>query len=179
VSFDPGRLVDTARDLGRAFDAGFAAEPRTQRPVLEDLLAIAIDGQPYAVPLSEVAGVFKDRRVTALPSSAPGFLGVAGIRGSIVAVYDLPALLGHSPAASRRWLLLAKAAEPVGFVFDTFEGQLSVSPQQVVASRSDGAPRHVSRAVSDGDRLRYVVDLASVVEAVSSRARPGPPPKER
>ena len=179
MSFDPGRLVDTARDLGRAFDAGFAAEPRTQRPVLEDLLAIAIDGQPYAVPLSEVAGVFKDRRVTALPSSAPGFLGVAGIRGSIVAVYDLPALLGHSPAASRRWLLLAKAAEPVGFVFDTFDGQLSVSPQQVVASRSDGAPRHVSRAVSDGDRLRYVVDLASVVEAVSSRARPGPPPKER
>jgi chemotaxis signal transduction protein len=178
VTAEPGGLAETARHLGRAFDAGFATEPPADRPVTEDLLAVEIGGQSYAVPLSEVAGVFKDRRVTLLPSPVPGFLGVAGIRGSIVAVYDLPALLGHSPAASRRWLLLAKA-EPVGFAFDTFEGQLSVPPQHVVASRADGTRRHVKRAVSVGDRLRYVVDVASVVEAISSRARPGPLPKER
>jgi chemotaxis signal transduction protein len=123
--------------------------------------------------------LFKDRRVTPLPSPSPEFLGVAGIRGTLVAVYDLPALLGHAAAAGRRWLLLAKAVEPVAFVFDTFEGQLSASPQQFVADRSDGAPRHVKRAVSVGGRLRHVVDLASLVEAISSRARPGPAPKER
>jgi purine-binding chemotaxis protein CheW len=175
VTAEYRRWSGRAADLALAFDIGFAREPRTDRAASDALLGFGAGGDAYAVRLREITGLFNDRRVLLLPSPVPEFLGVAGIRGGIVPVYDLPALLGCPPATNRRWLLLAAAAEPLGLAFDSFEGQLFAPQEDMVVTGSDGARPHVTRAVRIRDRLRYVVDIASVVAVVSRRAEPRPP----
>jgi chemotaxis signal transduction protein len=168
----------TALELRRAFDAAFAEAPATSPAPSEDLLAFRLAGDPYAVRLRQIGGLFKDRRLTLLPSPVPELLGVAGIRGSIVPVCDLRALLGYPPAGNTRWLLLTVAPEVVGMAFEAFEGQLRVRRESIVAAPAQGR-RHVSEAVQIGDVLWHVVDVASVVEAVTSRARTAGLAKER
>lgn len=162
------RSSQTALELRRAFDAGFAQAPAGARAATEDLLALRIAGDPYAVRRGGVAGLFMDRQVTALPSPLPDFLGVAGLQGRLVPVYDLRALLGYAPAAVPRWLLLVLAPEPLGLACDGFEGQLRVTGE-LMAIAPAGSRRHVSQAVRTNP-LRPLVDLASVIEAVRSRA---------
>lgn len=173
----PRRSV-TAVELRRAFDAGFADPPPAVSAMAEDLLGLGLAGDSYAVRLSEITGLFKDRHVTRLPSPLPDFLGVAGVQGSIIPVYDLRSLLGYPPTANPRWLLLILTPEPLGLAFDAFEGQFRV-PRELIAAASAGSVRHVSQAVRTPDLLRHVIDVASVVEAVKSRARPDEPAKER
>jgi purine-binding chemotaxis protein CheW len=168
---------ETALELRRAFDAGFARAPAAAGAAAEDLLAVGIAGDPYAVRLSEIAGLFKDRAITELPSPFPDFLGIAGIQGRLVPVYDLRVLLGYAPAALPRWLLLVLAPEPLGLACDAFAGQLRVT-EELMAAAPAGSRRHVSQAVCTNP-LRPVLDVASIVEAVRSRARPGGPTKER
>jgi chemotaxis signal transduction protein len=170
----------TAVELRRAFDAAFAEPPPAVGAMTEDLLGLGfgLAGDSYAVRLSDIAGLLKDRHVTSLPSPRPDFLGVAGVQGSMVSVYDLGSVLGHPPTTNPRWLLLILTPEPVGLAFEVFEGQFRV-PRELIALTSAGNVRHVSEAVRTADLLRHVIDIASVVEAVKSQARPAGPAKER
>jgi purine-binding chemotaxis protein CheW len=175
MSESAARPFESALDLRRAFDAVFAASPPVAMP-MEDMLAIGLDGVPYAVRLTEVAGVFRGRRVVLLPGRLPEFIGVAGIQGRIVPVYDLRRLMGHPPAAPSGWLLLVLVPHPLGLAFDAFAGQLRVTRDQVAAAQ--GARTHVRHAVAAAGPLRHLVDIASVVEAIGSRVRQGGRAKE-
>lgn len=168
----------TAVELCRAFDAAFAEPPPAASATGEGLLGIGLAGNAYAVRLSEMAGLFKDRHVTWLPSSQPDLLGVAGVRGLLVPVYDLPSLLGHPLAADPRWLLLILTPDPLGLAFERFEGQFRVPRERIVSSVAGNVP-HVSQAVRTADLRRRVIDVASIVETIKSRARPDGPAKER
>jgi chemotaxis signal transduction protein len=179
VSGDAPTLSETALALRRAFDAGFAQAPPSRPPAEEDLLAIRVAGDAYALPLGDIAGLFKDRRVIPIPSPLPELLGVTSLRGAIVPVYDLSALLGYPPGGSGRWLVLARAPAPVGLTFDAFEGQVRVPRRTIRPAGEEGARRHVGQAVRAGTILRQLVDVASVIEAVKSGARPRELPKER
>ena len=64
-------------------------------------------GAPFAFRLAEIAGVAVDRKLTSLPSPVPELLGLAGLRGRLVPVYSLTALLGGTPEGTAgRWLVL-------------------------------------------------------------------------
>lgn len=173
----PRRSV-TAVELRRAFDAAFAEPPPAASVTGEDLLGLGLAGDAYAVRLSEMAGLFKDRHVTMLPSSQPDLLGVAGVRGCMVPVYDLRSLLGYPPAANPRWLLLILTPDPLGLAFELFDGQFRVPRERIVSSVAGNVP-HVSQAVRTADLLRRVIDVASIVETIKSRARRDGPAKER
>ena len=170
MSQPPPGPAESSFEMRRAFDAVFAAAPPEASAPMEDLLAIDLAGVPYAVRLSEVAGVFKGRRVAKLPGPLPDFLGVAGIQGRLVPVYDLRMLMGHAAPAAPGWLLLVVAPDPLGLAFDALAGQFRVAREHVAAARS--GRMHVSHAVTAAGPLRHLLDVASVVEAIGSRVRP-------
>ena len=95
--------------LRREFDSGFATEPaaRTQRV---DLLALRVGGGPFAVRVSELAGVVPFHAVAPLPCDDRAMLGIAAVRGAALPVYDLATLLGREASASTRWMLLSAGA---------------------------------------------------------------------
>src|ERR1700675_3898235 len=109
----------TAATLRRHFDEAFAAPTSPIAEPLEDLLAIRVGSDPYALRLSEIAGLHVGVKIVPIPSPAAQLLGIVGIRGVMAPIYDLAALLGYPPAASPRWIALARAAQPVGFAFES------------------------------------------------------------
>jgi hypothetical protein len=81
-----------------------------------------------------------------VPSEHRELLGIAGMRGGVVAVFDLGALIGAPQPEELRWLVLAKGA-PLAFAFSAFDGQLVVRPEALVGETR--SPRRVSPNVEE------------------------------
>jgi chemotaxis signal transduction protein len=165
-----------ATELRRAFDLAFA-EPTPTRVEFEDLLAIRVGGQPHAVRLADITGVFADRRITPLPDAPPELLGIGSLRGSAVAVYDLRALLGHPGTTALRWSMIARR-RMVAFAFDGFGGQLRAPLADIAASADERAAPHVRGMLRTTEMIWPVLDVESLVDLVERRARAGAENKE-
>ena len=164
-----------ALELRRNFDRNFAEPPRSRETVALDLLAIRLGGEPYALHLAAVTGLFADKKLTRLPQAVSEFLGIAGFRGSVVPVYDLRVLLGCAGCAAPRWLIVA-AESPVALAFDGFDGHLRLAQEGIARQeRVDAARPHVRELARVDGLPRPIVDLASILAAIRERARPDVP----
>jgi len=179
MSANEARMSETAAGLRVAFDRTFSQATQTGIAAAEKLLAFRIGSHPYLVRLAELAGVFANKRITWLPSHVPELLGLAGLRSTVLPVYDLGMLLGSPRAAASRWLLVT-ASTPVGFTFDDFDGYLSVRPEDIVPeNRAEARERHVLEVVVAVDGVRPLVSLASVLESIERFASHDSSEKER
>jgi purine-binding chemotaxis protein CheW len=157
----------TADELRRAFDRSFSLTPKADAgaAIVENLLAFSIGSHAYALRFAEVSGLFVDKKITWLPSPVSELLGVAGLRGALLPVYDLGMLLGYARTAAPRWLLIT-AAVPVGLAFNRFDGHLSVPAEAIVPEvRNDGPRRHV-REILQAEVARPIIHLPSVLETI-------------
>jgi chemotaxis signal transduction protein len=163
-------MHERADELRQAFDRSFALAPQTgtDTTLVENLLAVRVGPLPYGLRLMEVSGLFVDRKVTWLPSAVPELLGIVGLRGALLPVYDLGMLLGCPRGAAPRWLLVT-AGMAVGLAFDSFDGYLRVRPETIVPEvRGESGPRHV-REVLQSEIARPIVHLPSVIQTIKSR----------
>ena len=96
------RLPERAAELRAAFDRAFAGAVAHRRRGQAGFLAIRVGVERCAIRLSEIAGLFADRKITRVPAGEAALLGIAGFRGAIVPVYCLPTLLGLVPRRRRR-----------------------------------------------------------------------------
>lgn len=163
-------MSDRAAELRRAFDELFARAPAGATGKADELLAVQLGVDRYLLPLSDLAGLVADRRVVALPSATPAFLGVVGVRGAIVPAWDLGTLLGY-PAGERspKWLAITKTPR-IGLAFASFGGQLKrPSSASNAAERSDGA--HVREAVRVDGRVYRIIDVRSILAAIEKEQR--------
>jgi purine-binding chemotaxis protein CheW len=163
------RISTTAAALRIGFDESFAAAAAPQSERLEDMLAIRVGSDPYALRLSEIAGLHCDLKIVEVPSAAAQLLGIAGLRGMMAPVYDLGALLGYPPAANPRWMVIARGAQPVGLAFETFEAHLRVSKESSEDGEvgGGGATRRQTRGtVRAAGALRPIVHMASVMDMI-------------
>jgi chemotaxis signal transduction protein len=168
-------LTARAAAMRDAFDRSFAAPRPPEPPPDEDLLAIRIGAEPYALRLSEVAALHADRQIARLPGATAALRGIAGFRGVVVPVYDLAVLLGHPPAETVRWLAMA-ANEPVAFTFAGIDGRLRVTREATVPSRTGESHQYVSDFARMTDQaMRPVLHLPTIIEAVKRLASPAPP----
>lgn len=163
----------SAEALRRDFDGAFALPLREGKADVVDLLSIRVAGQPYALRVAELGGVAAGRRVITVPSPAPAFSGLVGIRGAIFAVYDLGELLGLPPRSSeRRWVALAAGDVQLGLAFEALEGHLRLPPSALGANEGSEFCEH---AVRTGAELCPVVSISRIVAMVlerSARERP-------
>jgi chemotaxis signal transduction protein len=177
VSVQEPQTVAKVAELKRMFDQTFAEAPRSDASPEDDLLAISVGADPYAIRLSEVAGLLADRRVTWLPGSVPELIGLMGLRGALVPVYDLRALLGYARGIVPRWFLIA-AATQVAIAFDRFDGHLRV-PR--AAGSTGSAPSVatplpcVHEVVRTHEFVRPIIHMPAVLDAIAAlvRQRPG------
>ena len=159
-----------ATELARAFDASFAGAPDTETRTFEDVLAIGLGGDPYALRLAHVAGLFPRRTIVPLPSALPELLGLVSLRAVIVPVYDLSALLGGPLRTEPRWLVLAARA-PIALGFDELEGYRRVAPEAIVAAAPGArSSAHVLELVRTGAQLRPLVHVPQLILAIVARA---------
>lgn len=160
----------TAAALRCLFDSSFVASASSMTEPLEDLLAIRVGADPYALRLSEIAGLYVDVNIVSVPSPVAQLLGIVSLRGRMAPVYDLAALLHYPPAVSPRWMILA-GAQPVGLAFETFETHLQVPRASLVdgedRGEGSGATRqHVRGVVRAAHALHPLIRVASVVKLI-------------
>lgn len=173
---ESSRIAMTALEFRAAFDKVYALPPPAlASEQIENLLAIRLAGDPYAIRVSQISALVADRKVVVLPSPVPELLGVAGIRGALVPVYGLAALIGNDRDRSHaRWLALGGTDEPVGLAFSAFEGYLKVPSIQICPAGQNHAIReHVQDAVRTGDVVRAIINIPSVMETIKRRCGQG------
>jgi purine-binding chemotaxis protein CheW len=177
---DPLPVASKAAELRSAFDRARAVPsiPAAGERI-ENLLAIRVSGDAFAIRLSEISGIATDRKIVAFPSPISELLGVAGIRGRLIPMYSLAALLGYSAYAGQgRWLVLCGTEEPVGLVINDFEGYVRVPLAQVyTAGQREGASTHVKHVVRTADMVRGVVSIPLILEIIQRRCRNASDPK--
>ena len=157
-----------ATDLRKAFDRAFAEPPPPEAEAAADYLGIRIGGTAYAVALSEIGAVFADKTIAPLPSSAGELLGVAGVRGDVVPVFSLAALIGQPGGGDRpRWLVLARGGH-AGFAFDALDGHLRIPLAQITPAASSKGFVHANAVM--GKEARPIVSIASLMEHLEKRA---------
>lgn len=167
----------TARSLREAFDRSFAQPQQQEQRDTEDLLLLRAGGETYAVKAHEIVGIAAGKKIVPVPSSASAFLGMAGIKGSLVPVWSLAVLLGSAQGSKDpRWLLLGSGEMPWALAFDGIEGYAAVERSDIHPASADGAgsePRpsggrgeHIREACRAEGRALPVVSLGSVLETL-------------
>jgi chemotaxis signal transduction protein len=161
------QMAQRAAELRRAFDHGFAEPPSTGKSAYHDLLAIRLDEQHFALHLSDIAGLFADKKITPVPGASGFLLGIAGFRGVIAPVYDLQRLLGCPAVRNPRWLVMAASAS-VGFAFAAFDGLLRVPASAITPHQQEDAQGITSGVVQDTGVPRPIIELSRALKAIQT-----------
>lgn len=165
-----------ALELREAFDRSFS-EPTAERDlVFEDFLRLDIEGQAFAFRLEELSSVQADRVVVGAESEVCEFLGLLGLRGTLVPVYDLHTLLGKAAARAPRWLVISRGADPVGLAFDSFQGHLR-RPRDAARIQLSGSGV-TPHAIEVNAAPCLVIDMTSILATIESRVRVVQPAQE-
>jgi chemotaxis signal transduction protein len=165
MSHDESRSAPSSLAVLRgSFDQVFALPPPVARTTQQRLLALRIGADPYAIRVEQVTGLEKVQSLVALPGSPAYLLGLTGLRGRLVPVFSLSALLRSSDRGPEPWLILCGASETVGLAASSFDGQFEVAPHEIVSGQ--GHSRHVRH----GRLSRSVLDLEAVLADRRARA---------
>jgi purine-binding chemotaxis protein CheW len=170
-----------AAELRQAFDLSFALPPPQASQEFEDLLAIRVAGDPYAIRLSDIVGIVAGRRVIPVPTVTLDLLGLAGLRGDVVSVFGLASILGYGQApGSPRWMILCGAEEPIALAFSDFEGYLRLPKSSLHADENLRTTRqYVNQVASTEDGARAVISIPLVVATIRNRTGHNRPAKEQ
>ncbi len=135
---------------------------------------------------SELYGinVFKIREIVAMPEvtgiagAQPHMLGVVNLRGEILPVLDLPAIVGCIPKTGLNILLVTEFARNTqAFAVEAVEDIVRLEWSQVLSAESSAVGRMVtSIARLDGNvdhsRLAQVLDVESILRQMNPAAEP-------
>lgn len=194
-----GHLAGRAAVLRAEFDRSFALPHIVDKARRENLLAIHIGRDAFALRLSEISGMFSDRRITPVPSSVAALIGVVGFRGTILPVYSLQAFFGQPQTEQPRWLVIAAAA-PVALAFQHFDGHAQVLPEdllprddhhqakrfvrdfarlQGLGQQESGQPGPAQQMTVQQTMTRPIAHVPSIVDAIRAQSTVTIPLKER
>lgn len=164
-----GSVAGRVEQLRADFDGSFAEPVSGHEAGHVELLAVRAGGRPYAIRLSQTAGLHPDRPVTTLPGPLPALLGLAGFAGTAVPVYDLAALLGHPVAERPRWLVLAAGGPPLGLAFHDLDGHVQAPVAAIVGEAAAGdGHRTVRGMVTLPGGARPIIDVPAARAVVHS-----------
>jgi chemotaxis signal transduction protein len=165
-------LISTrAQALRETFDRGFAHLAAAGGDTFEGVLTIRVCGEPYAVALGEVHGLFVDRKIVPLPARCSESMGITCLRTGIVAVYSLRAFLGYPPAeVPARWLISAGERQPFALAFERFEAYARVPHSEFLSAPATSRDGHIQGTATIGGERRSIISLRSIAQSISTRS---------
>ena len=139
-------------------------------------------GADSALGQSELFGinVFKIREIVAMPSITPiagasaYSLGVVNLRGQIIPVLDLPAIVGCKPKTGLNIMLVTEYARTTqAFAVESVEDIVRLDWKQVLSAEASGTSGKLVTSIArldgntDGSRLAQVLDVEAILQLVS------------
>ena len=114
----PGQL----RNLLMQGETAAVAAERAASLAAPQWVVFACDGHWLAFPITKVREILPPREFTRLPGTGPEVCGLVGLRGRIVTVLDLGAIIGLRPSAAHedhRLVLLEHDGRVIGMAVDS------------------------------------------------------------
>ncbi|MFN9726146.1 chemotaxis protein [Acidovorax sp.] len=139
-------------------------------------------GTDAALGKSELFGinVFKIREIVAMPSVTPiagtasYSLGVVNLRGQVIPVLDLPAIVGCKPETGLNIMLVTEYARTTqAFAVESVEDIVRLDWKQVLSAETSGAAGKLVTSIArldgntDESRLAQVLDVEAILQMIS------------
>ncbi|MHB9053767.1 MAG: chemotaxis protein CheW [Thermoleophilia bacterium] len=149
--------------------------PQHEKP--EDTLpfvVFSLAGETFAVEIGRVREIIRIPKVTWVPGAPELIRGVINLRGNVVAVLDLAAVLSLPPTVetpSSRIIIAESGDQVAGMLVDSVSRVTDIAPSQVepVLRTLDESQRSFVIAQSNLDeRLIGILDLDQIMERVRS-----------
>jgi chemotaxis signal transduction protein len=164
-----GDRIDRAGEMRQAFDHAFALRASVAAADVEDLLAIRVAGEAYAVRVRDIIEIATKCKVVPVPAAAHDLLGLAGIRGAIVPVFGLASILGHAQEPVR-WIISCSSHDPIALGFSELEGHLRVARSSIYANTTPPRPYLTELARDDGE-VRAMIAIPQLVATLRTRSK--------
>jgi purine-binding chemotaxis protein CheW len=129
-------------------------------------IRVRAGGEHYALPVEHVLEAAELGEVTPVPGAAAEILGVRNLRGGVLPVIDLAALLGLSGGADPERILVAESGERLAGL--AVESIVAVGELPGGGEATDSA--YLSAAVLVEGELVGVVDLPAAFAALGGEA---------
>lgn len=156
--------------LRRAFDESFARPVADQPAALVPVLTLTVAGKPIVLRLDDLRGVHHRRRIVPVRGAFADLLGLSGLNGEIVPVYDSAHLLGLGSASRHwQWWALSRHPEPVALAFERLESYAAVPAAQFTRG-DEGAHAFIDAYLSRPHGLVPVIDVKRLVRSILDRA---------
>ena len=134
--------------------------------IADQFVTFACNGSQYGVDIMAVREIRSWQPTTVLPGRPDGACGVLDIRGSVVEVFDLSAVMGGrplEPGPGNVVLVLAIEGRAVGILVDSVSDIIEAMSDQLMpvpdAGRGTGGVSHISSMVHHEDRLVAILTL--------------------
>lgn len=145
-------------------------------------LTFRVDSRLYALPADEVSEVIRLPPVSRVPQSPPSLLGLANLRGSVIPVASVRALLGRAESAvspESRAIVLDGAA-PVALAVDGVDALVTLEAGRVETRQAELAA-HPGEQLRGAFQARAGQDVAKILDVRSlldADFTPGPRPSK-
>lgn len=145
-------------------------------------LTFWLDARRYALPSENVAEVMRVPAMTRVPQSPQALLGIANLRGAVLPVVSLRALLGMPEGVARATTraVVLNVGAPVALVVDAVDALVTLAPGRVESRHAELAAEHgealegVFQEVADKTPAK-ILDIKRLLEgAFRERARSRP-----
>jgi chemotaxis signal transduction protein len=125
------------------------------------VLVLPLGEEHYALPLESVQQIISQPRVTRMPVSQPGLLGLLNVRGDIVPLFDAAVLLrSGAPGAAAFAILVSTSVGPaaLGVAVMPDAGDIDVEP-------SPTKPSETGQVYPSGGRLVTLLGIEDLLVA--------------
>lgn len=143
----------------------------------ERFLTFKSEGRLYALPASSVSEVTRIPPLARVPQAPRSLLGLANLRGSVLPVASVRALLGREDAgtthASR--LIVLEGSSPVALAVDEVTSLVRIASEKVKTAEADVASEtgeHLRGAFDSGVHVTKILDVPELLRRGFSQAVP-------
>jgi purine-binding chemotaxis protein CheW len=136
----------------------------TSTPSPHHFVVFTVEGQSYALPLSQVSRAVRMAALTPLPEAAPWVAGFANVAGRVAPVVDLRRRLGgdHNDLdPQKRLLILDVQGQDLGLIVDQVTEVLELHSARVESPPESLFPTHMrllSGVLQQSESLILVLD---------------------
>lgn len=157
-------LESRLRKLREAFDQSFAL-PFESASQVQRLTALCcrVGAMHYALPISDLSGVFKARNIVPVPARARGLIGVGIFRSVMIPVYDLSAWLGvEQPPHAIGWIVQLGHTDIFGVRVDAIDGYSAFAGSQPPPNGAVEGARYFRGSVEHAGQSYALVDVQTL-----------------
>jgi len=144
----------------------------------KSLVGFVVGDVSYAVPVHAVREIVNPLVVVPLPKAPVSVPGVSDYRGDVVPVVDMRIRLGLPTAADTRrtkWIILDIGGKFIALIVDSVTevfGTQNVALRTAPLLGGGEKERGISQVASHGDKLVFVLDIATLKAVTDSVAIP-------